>query len=133
MHPLEWIGKIIGRISKEKKKINEIKADSEKRANYTGYGVKSIIFSILAFLTACYILVLEDFSFGENPVFAFLGLLFMIMISYVGPIIFSIYSICYTTIQLTLNRKAISWISLAFTLLSVAGAIFIIVSFATAQ
>ena len=133
MHPLEWIGRAISRISKEKEVFSAIKSDPEKRATSKHYGVKSIIFSLLAVLFASSIFVLNDFSLGDHALLELFGLLCTIALAYIGPATCAVYSITYSTLQLVLNRKFVSWLALLFTLVSIVLAALIIFVLGIAQ
>ena len=118
----------IGRFIRGFRKYAEIKADETKKANSKYYGINSIVMSLLAvgFVSLFFLIGSPDLT--QNGLLAFFLLLLLIVSVYVGPLIFLVYALISMILQFTLNKKPITWISLALFIIALGVVGFIMIS-----
>lgn len=104
----------------------ELRKD-ERKHKTVRLGVKSIIFSLLmvgfAALFRCYFLVID------NPAGMILGFFFMLLLGAAGAILCFVRSLVCWILQLTLNRKFVSWLALLLFLVGIGGIALLFVMF----
>lgn len=107
---------------KSKSKAKEIKANPEKQPKSKRFGVGSIVGSVLCvaftFLLAFSISMLMTNNFYQVVAGGILGILAL------GGVIASLYkAIEFWAFQLYINKKPITWISLAILIIAIAGSV----------
>jgi len=119
MEKLNSFLKLFHYIAKEKIRFSSIKENPEKRANYRKYGIQSILFSIFGILFSFTSIFLNGVANSNNIVYIlFIGLI-LIVFAFIAPILFLLNAILYSILQLVLNKKAIGFISLTLSILSI--------------
>ncbi|MFA7157254.1 MAG: hypothetical protein WC123_06165 [Bacilli bacterium] len=118
--------KIIRNIKNGKEKFLKIKNDKRKYQKTISYGIKSILFSLLAILS-CVIGILATQFVMDNFDASFLSILLIIpwvlamTLAYFGPVLFLTLSMINSIRQIKLKRRILGIISLILAIASIIG------------
>ncbi|MDD4584644.1 MAG: hypothetical protein PHR33_02095 [Bacilli bacterium] len=118
--------KIIRNIKNGKEKFLKIKNDEKKYQKTMSYGIKSILFSLLAILS-CVIGILATQFVMDNFDASFLSILLIIpwvlamTLAYFGPVLFLTLSMINSIRQIKLKRRILGIISLILAIASIIG------------
>lgn len=118
--------KIIRNIKNGKEKFLKIKNDERKYQKTISYGIKSILFSLLA-ISSCVIGILATQFVMDNFDASFLSILLIIpwvlamTLAYFGPVLFLTLSMISSIRQIKLKRRILGIISLILAIASIIG------------
>lgn len=103
-------------------RARQVKQDPEKRQKVVRFGVCAVIYAILTALCACALLLFQV-GFDSGIVLGVLILILAIGIGGFGTLISFITALIYWFCQLSVNRKAGTWITLILVLVCFAAAV----------
>lgn len=99
----------------------EIRGDEQRRQTSKKYGVFSIVHALFALPLAALMAVFPHWmSDGDTRLLFIFGLM-LFLIGIAGMLIMLVNAFVYFILQLSINRTAVTWVALAFLVLSVAG------------
>lgn len=106
-------------------KSRAIKADEEKRAKFSGFGITSIIFSVLVTLSVLGAVLLFKLL-DTDAALLFIFIIVGIAACLGGALMFLVCSLTRVIAQFTINRKPISFIALAILIAAVIACVLIV-------
>lgn len=118
--------KIIRNIKNGKEKFLKIKNDERKCQKTISYGIKSILFSLLAILS-CVIgilatqFVMDNFDASFLSIFLIIPWVLAMTLAYFGPVLFLTLSMISSIRQIKLKRRILGIISLILAIASIIG------------
>ncbi|MEA4820985.1 MAG: hypothetical protein VB122_01935, partial [Erysipelotrichales bacterium] len=118
--------KIIRNIKNGKEKFLKIKNDEKKYQKTMSYGIKSILFSLLAILS-CVIgilatqFVMDNFDVSFLSIFLIIPWVLAMTLAYLGPVLFLTLSMINSIRQIKLKRRILGIISLILAIASIIG------------
>lgn len=118
--------KIIRNIKNGKEKFLKIKNDEKKYQKTMSYGIKSILFSLLAILS-CVIgilatqFVMDNFDASFLFIFLIIPWVLAMTLAYFGPVLFLTLSMINSIRQIKLKRRILGIISLILAIASIIG------------
>lgn len=118
--------KIIRNIKNGKEKFLKIKNDEKKYQKTMSYGIKSILFSLLAILS-CVIgilatqFVMDNFDASFLSIFLIIPWVLAMTLAYFGPVLFLTLSMINSIRQIKLKRRILGIISLILAIASIIG------------
>ncbi len=118
--------KIIRNIKNGKEKFLKIKNDERKYQKTISYGIKSILFSLLAILS-CVIgilatqFVMDNFDASFLSIFLIIPWVLAMTLAYFGPVLFLTLSMINSIRQIKLKRRILGIISLILAIASIIG------------
>lgn len=118
--------KIIRNIKNGKEKFLKIKNDERKYQKTISYGIKSILFSLLA-ISSCIIgilatqFVMDNFDASFLSIFLIIPWVLAMTLAYFGPVLFLTLSMISSIRQIKLKRRILGIISLILAIASIIG------------
>lgn len=118
--------KIIRNIKNGKEKFLKIKNDERKYQKTISYGIKSILFSLLA-ISSCVIgilatqFVMDNFDASFLSIFLIIPWVLAMTLAYFGPVLFLTLSMISSIRQIKLKRRILGIISLILAIASIIG------------
>ena len=100
------------------------RGDEERRRKCVRFGVSSIIFAILAVPFAFLAMLSIGWMKGDAALLA-IFIIALLAVSIGGALIMLFNAILYFILQLTVNRKPVTWIALVFLAASIAACLLI--------
>lgn len=105
----------------------EIRKDEERRKSSVKYGIRAIVYAVFAIPFAFLIAVFPKWMSGGDTQLLFIFGIALFAIGIAGVLIFLLNATVFFFLQLSLNKRAVTWVALAFWLLSIAACAFIVV------
>ncbi len=107
-------------------KASEIRNDPERRKNTVRFGVFSVIYAVIAVPLACLMLIFPSLMQGSGALLVIFNIA-ILLIGAGGSIICLLQSLFNFILQVTINRKPVTWIALAVFAICTAASIYIAV------
>lgn len=102
-----------------------IKKDPEKRKKCKIFGISSIVYSILMVAMAALTMVFPLWLHSDNFVLLIVGII-LGAVGFISTITFFVNSLIRFILQISINRKAITWIAMVVLIIAIAASVFLI-------
>lgn len=114
-------------ISNSINKAKKIKNDPEKQPKSKRFGILSIICSLFAVALSSLVYLFPMWLSSNNIVLIVVGVVVGIGIGAIGAVTLLFHSIINLWLQFYINKKAISWVSLAILILAIIAIVVILI------
>ena len=106
------------------REAGEIRKDPERRAKSVRFGVMSLLFSVVSVPVACLMLLFPSLMSGMGAILVVFNVA-ILLIGAGGCLMFMFNALFYFIVQITINRKLITWLALILFLGALAANIYI--------